>query len=382
VVSDPPAVADDDPAQLTDPHDSSQKLDDRARSYLAVNCSMCHHPRGNAIVSFYLKREMPFEQLNTSKGTGIGTFGMPDARLIVPGDPYRSVLFYRMSKLGYARMPYIGSRVVDSAGVALMEEWIRSLPGQTPGSPSPLLSKDSHEGKALATLNDKSATQQQRAGAIGDLVKSTSGALALAALAHRGVLDSAEFNETATTGSQASAADIRGLFETFLPESKRRPTLGPVIDPQVVLSKSGDVARGKLIYFSDAARCRNCHEIVDKSQSLGPTLLEINKKYPKPAELLQHILQPSLKIDELFAAYVILTTDGRVLSGLLHSQTNEEVVLRTAERKLLRLPQSQIEQMSKSSKSLMPDHLLSDLTAQESADLLEYVRSLGAAPEH
>ena len=42
--------------------------------------------------------------------------------LIAPGDPYRSVLLYRMSKLGYGRMPYIGSRAVDSRGVALIEE--------------------------------------------------------------------------------------------------------------------------------------------------------------------------------------------------------------------------------------------------------------------
>ncbi|MEX2027371.1 MAG: PQQ-dependent sugar dehydrogenase, partial [Pirellulaceae bacterium] len=104
-----PAIAADDPLRLVDPHDHSQKLDDRARSYLHVNCSMCHQPGGNAIVSFYLRRDMPFDKLNTNKGTGIGTFGMPDARIIAAGDPYRSVLMYRMSKLGYARMPYIGS---------------------------------------------------------------------------------------------------------------------------------------------------------------------------------------------------------------------------------------------------------------------------------
>ena len=48
-------------------------------------------------------------------------FGMQNAKIIVPGDPYRSVLMYRTCKLGYARMPYIGSRVVDSSGMALLE---------------------------------------------------------------------------------------------------------------------------------------------------------------------------------------------------------------------------------------------------------------------
>jgi putative heme-binding domain-containing protein len=134
-----------------------------------------------------------------------------------------------------------------------------------------------------------------------------------------------------------------------------------------------------LIYFSDGARCRNCHEVSDKSQSVGPTLQEINKKYREPAEMLQHVLQPSLKIEETFTAYTILMTDGRALTGLVDSQSDEEVVLRTAERKILRLPRAEIEQMKKGTKSLMPDQILGDLTAQEAADLLEYVRSQGAA---
>src|SRR5206468_1645285 len=98
-------LAEDDPSRLVDPHDGKQKLDDRARSYLHANCSMCHQPGGNAIVSFYLRRDLPLDKLNTNKGTGIGTFGMRDAKIIVPGDPYRSVLMYRFMKLGYARMP-------------------------------------------------------------------------------------------------------------------------------------------------------------------------------------------------------------------------------------------------------------------------------------
>jgi hypothetical protein len=147
-----PAIPDDHPARLVDPHDGSQSLDDRARSYLHGNCAMCHHPGGNAIVSFYLLRDMPLEKLNTNKGTGIGTFGLREARIIAPGDPYRSLLLYRMSKLGYARMPYIGSHAVDSAGAALVRDWIASLEAQ-PGDPvSPPLRADSEEGKTLAAL--------------------------------------------------------------------------------------------------------------------------------------------------------------------------------------------------------------------------------------
>lgn len=336
-------------AHLVDPHDPSNSLDDRARSYLDANCSMCHRPGGNAIVSFYLRRDLSFDKLNTNKTTGIGTFGMTDAKLIVPGHPERSVLFYRMSKLGYARMPYIGSRVVDSKGVALIDEWIRSLgPNAAPTLGAPSLEES---------------------------LQTTGGALALIAKMHAGKLKEAEFAAAVAAGSNSPKTDVRGLFETFVPESKRRATLGPTTDPKPILSLTGDHERGKLIFFSDGARCRNCHELDDKSRSIGPTLLEVVKKYPTREELVQHVLQPSLKIEEVFAAYTVVTDDGRTLTGLIVEQNENEVVLKTPERQLVRLARKNIEELTKSSKSLMPERILSDLTAQEAADLFEYIRS-------
>ncbi|HVC95695.1 MAG TPA: PQQ-dependent sugar dehydrogenase [Pirellulales bacterium] len=369
-----------DRRRLVDPHDSSQPLDDRARSYLHANCGMCHHPGGNAIVSFFLRRDLPFDELNTNKGTGIGTFGMRDAKIIVPGDPYRSVLMYRMSKLGFARMPYIGSRVVDGAGVDLIEQWIRSLPhdrGATLSGPATEGSEQANGLRSLVTggpAGDKPAEEKIR-----ELVKSTEGSLALIAQMHRGSLPEHTFKAAVAVGSAASS-DIRGLFETFVPESKRAATLGANIDPRSILGRKGDHQRGKLIYFSDGARCRACHEIDDRGKSLGPTLQEITKKYPRPADLLQHAIQPSLKIDEQYAAYTIVTDDGRVLSGLIVEKTDEEIVIKTVERQIVRIARGNVEEMTRSEKSLMPDRVLSDLTAQEAADLFEYIRSQNGMP--
>jgi putative heme-binding domain-containing protein len=364
--------------RLADPRDTKQSLDDRARSYLHANCAMCHHPGGNAIVSFFLRRDLPFEKLNTNKGTGIGTFGIRDAKIIATGDPYRSLLLYRMSKLGYARMPYIGSQLVDSAGVALVAEWIRTLPTDAAAPVSSPLTGNSTEHMALAQVAAKSTARDERDSAIRTLLNSTESALALAGQLHQQLVLLEAFETAAALGSAAPTSDVRGLFETFIPESKRRATLGANIDPQIILSRQGDKQRGKLIFFSDGARCRACHEIDEPNQSLGPTLQEINKKYSRPAELLQQVLQPSLKIDDPFAAYAVLTTDGRAINGLLAEQTDKEVVLKTADKKLARIARGSIAEMQKSPLSLMPDRILSDLTAQEAADLFEYIRSLGA----
>lgn len=372
VLSEAPTMAADDPSSLVDPRDLSASLNDRARSYLHVNCAVCHKPGGNAIVSFYLRRDLPFDKLNTNKGTGIGTFGLRDARIIAAGDPYRSLLLYRMSKLGYARMPYIGSRVVDSEGVSLVEEWIRSLAGSPASAP---LNDHSAESIALRTLIDGQAAGEEREAAVRELLKTTAGALALAVEMHRGKVSSEAFRQAVSLGAAAPSSDVRGLFETFVPESQRRATLGPNIDPDLILRRQGDRQRGKLIYFSDAARCRACHELSDRGKSLGPTLAEINKKYPSRGELLIHVLRPSQKIDDPFAAYQIVTTDGRLLSGLLIKQDEREVVLKTVEKQTLVIGRDEIDELMRSPKSLMPDGVLSDLTAQEAADLLAYVRS-------
>lgn len=374
VLKEAPTLDANDKARLVDPHDESAELDDRARSYLHANCAVCHHPGGNAIVSFYLRRDLPFDKLNTNKGTGIGTFGMQHAKIIVPGDPYRSVLFYRMSKLGYARMPYIGSRVVDSFGIGLIEEWIRSLPHNgdsisapaTPGT----FAANTLESLARTDLSNHPGLQ----GTLEKLLSSTEGALALVAQMHRGSLSANEMKATLALGRN-KPSDVRGLFDTFLPESERRAVLGANFAANDILSLKGDVERGKLIFFSDGARCRSCHEFQDRAKSLGPTLTEVVKKYPRRSEFLQHVMQPSLKIDDAFAGYTAITTSGRVISGLILEQSDSEVVLKTAEQQVVRLSRQEIDDLQRATTSLMPERILADLTAQEAADLLSYIRA-------
>ena len=360
----------DHPGRLVDPFDERQDLNDRARSYLHGNCGSCHHPGGSAIVSFYMRRELPFEDLRTNKGTGVGTFGLRNAKLIAPGDPYRSILLYRMSKLGYARMPYIGSRLVDSRGVDLVEQWVRSLPHINSKEDSPVLQNGSRDQLALDAVRVKSSRLSQGQ-AVHRLLASTEGALALSIAMHRDAASRADAAQAYATAS----SDIRGLFETFIPEKSRRKTLGRNIDPDSVLSLVGDMDRGRLIFYSDGARCRNCHDLNDADKSTGPTLTEIRKKYKHRAELLAHILKPSLKVDEKFATWVVVTKNGNVLSGLLVSQDRKAVVFKTAERRLVRMAKSDVDVMKKSSQSLMPEGILADQTAQEAADLLAWFGS-------
>ncbi len=363
-----PTESVDSAAALTNPYQETADLDDRARSYLAVNCGICHNPYGESITMFYLRRHYSLEETKAFKKAAIGTFGIHEPQLVTPGEPYRSALLYRMGKLGYARMPYVGSQVVDSRGFSLIHDWIASLEQPTPtGSQSVVAEVDQ-----LAANAGSVAAQAEN---VRKLLASTSGAMALAAFVHRGVDDGSLVQEIVASSQQSPSKDIRGLFEAFISPALRQKRLGPSIQPESILSIAGDVARGKLIYLSDSSRCQTCHSPDAQGQTLGADLKQIGKKYGK-TELLQHILEPSVKIDPEFTPYLLVTTSGKPHIGVIVEKNDDVVVLKDAGKQIVSVPSAEVESLEKQTRSLMPERLLSDMTAQEAADLLEYLSSL------
>ena len=63
-------------------------------------------------------------------------------------------------------------------------------------------------------------------------------------------------------------------------------------------------------------------------------IVEINKKYPRLSEFIQHVIQPSLKIDDQLASYTVVTVEGQVVSGLIVKRTDMELTVKTSEKKL------------------------------------------------
>lgn len=113
---------------LVNYRDTSQPLEARARSYLQANCAHCHMKWGGGNAEFQLLATMAVEDLgivNTKPGQG--AFGLSDPRILVPGDPDRTMLLHRLTKLGLGRMPHVGSNVVDEQAAAMLKEWVKQL---------------------------------------------------------------------------------------------------------------------------------------------------------------------------------------------------------------------------------------------------------------
>lgn len=103
----------------------------RARAYLHANCSFCHRPSGGAA-----RAAMDFRfatELAATHACGVTSIlddlGVPDAKIIAPGRPDHSLVSLRVHTTGAKRMPPLGTRVVDRAGVTLLDEWIQGMNG-------------------------------------------------------------------------------------------------------------------------------------------------------------------------------------------------------------------------------------------------------------
>ncbi len=115
-----------------DPGDGT--LEERARAYLESNCAHCHNPQGRARFSalfFEASRPMGLAtgvcKTPISAGTGSGQLTFD----LVPGNPDESIIPFRMDSVEPAvRMPELSKAIVHDEGVALVREWIASLPDQ------------------------------------------------------------------------------------------------------------------------------------------------------------------------------------------------------------------------------------------------------------
>jgi putative heme-binding domain-containing protein len=337
------------------------KLDRRARSYLQVNCAHCHRFGGGGSALIDLRYDIPIGEARIlNVRPALGGFDLPDPYIVCGGDPARSALFYRVSKLGRGRMPHVGSDAVDTEGTQLLALWIQDLQAVPPSAEA--AGSRGQERRALS------------GGKIDQLLETPSGALDLIRVLSQ--LDAAVRATAIQKGVGHPKEFVRDLFERYADPSRRRKRLGTTFDAAGVLALRGDPDRGRRLFFESAGmQCKVCHRIGEGEDLLGPALTLIGKKYTK-AQLLENIVDPSKTIDPKYATHLVETQSGAIQSGLKIREDAEELVLRDSERKEQRIPKASIRRSAVLTKSLMPEFLLQDLTAQEAADLLEYLGSL------
>jgi putative heme-binding domain-containing protein len=372
-------IPDDQRPRLADPHDASAPLDDRARAYLHTNCAHCHRLHAGGSVLSKMQFDLPLDKTDLLGARPTqGTFAIHGAQVVSPGDPFRSVLFYRMAKLGGGRMPHLGSTEVDREGVRLISLWIQGLPANAAeaasgeDAASKLRTEETQRVQRLRVAVDESERDQL----VESLMSTTSGALRLLQDLDSGQLPPQVAATVVDVGSAHEQVNVRDLFERFLPPEQRVRRLGSIVQAEQILALPGDADRGRRLFLeTEGVQCKNCHRVQQQGKELGPDLSTIGRQNSRE-QLLESILEPSKRIDPKFVSYLLETDDGRVITGLLVSRDEREIVLKDAQNMELRFAADHIERLVPQQPSLMPELLFRDMTAQQLADLIEFLGSL------
>ena len=154
----------------------------------------------------------------------------------------------------------------------------------------------------------------------------------------------------------------------FANQSQPRQT---VVDAyRASLAMHGNKSAGAIVFKK---LCATCHRLGTEGVEVGPDLAALNDKSPEA--LLIAILDPSRAFEAKFANFAIATADGRVMNGLIAAESATAVTLRRQDGKEDVLLRSQIEEMTASSQSLMPEGLEKDLKPQDMADLIAFLVS-------
>ena len=120
--------------------------------------------------------------------------------------------------------------------------------------------------------------------------------------------------------------------------------------------------------------CQTCHSYRGNGARVGPELVGVAGK--NKLDLLISILDPARDASPDGMGVIVLTKDGRTLSGLLVQENASMIRLRRAEGLEDEVARSEIEVVRSTGRSLMPEGLEQVLSHQDIADLIGFLRDL------
>ncbi len=145
---------------------------------------------------------------------------------------------------------------------------------------------------------------------------------------------------------------------------------------RAALTAKSDPGRGKPLFTK---HCAACHKFDGQGNDVGPEIGSVGDKSPEG--LLVALLDPNRAVEARYLNYIAETKNGRALSGVLTSETGTSITLVGADGKPQTVLRTELEDLASTGKSAMPEGLEKDLTPQEVADVIAYVRAGTLSPQ-
>ncbi len=165
---------------------------------------------------------------------------------------------------------------------------------------------------------------------------------------------------------------IRTEAASYLPDSGKSATDKPAPSMKELLALKPNAEEGKKIF---SANCNVCHQVNNVGNDFGPKLSEIGSKLPKEG-LLEAIVHPSAGIGFGYEGWELKMKDGSTLSGIFASKTETDIDIKFPGGTRRQLKTSDVKSMTQMKQSMMTEGLYNTMSAQDLANLLEYLEGL------
>ncbi|MEX2307281.1 MAG: PVC-type heme-binding CxxCH protein [Pirellulales bacterium] len=224
-------------------------------------------------------------------------------------------------------------------GSLVIEEWSRYVPAVRTRAIQVLLSRDEWTETYLAAVDRGDAT-----------------------VAEIGAAGRAQLLEHP---NDSIRRDANKLFS-------QSPRAAVVADYRSILTKPGDVSRGKDVFKRE---CAQCHRVGNDGHDVGPDLASSPSRDPE--SLLINILDPNRYVDPAYIQYIIIDASGRTFTGKVVAQTATSVTLNSGQGLHDTILRTNIDQFVSTGMSLMPEGLEVKIFKEEMAHLIAFLTAAG-----
>lgn len=163
-------------------------------------------------------------------------------------------------------------------------------------------------------------------------------------------------------------ATVRNTAAALFADEAPSPRQTVVARYQQSLELKGDIERGRTVF---RRVCTACHRLENEGRQVGAELQGIRER--GTAAILLNILDPNREVKPKFVSYNLVTTEGRVVSGMIDVENANSVTLRRPDGTTVTVQRSDIELLQSTGLSYMPEGLETEIDPQAMADLLRYL---------
>ncbi len=172
------------------------------------------------------------------------------------------------------------------------------------------------------------------------------------------------------------SVDLKARAEAVFGAASGSKQRQEVLDRFLKASVNGDRVRGQAVF---GRVCATCHKVEGKGHEVGPDLLALTDRTREGLSIA--VLDPNRDVDARYAQYNVSLRDGKVLNGLIASETANAVTLKGPEGRTEAILRADIDEVKTQGQSLMPEGLEKDLTPQDLADVIVYLNEQGPRPK-